>query len=290
MVRIVHQAGGLCVYDQANANGLLGITRAREAGFDACHFNLHKTFSTPHAGGGPGAGACGVTAELAPFLPRPTVEFDGTRYYLDHDRPLSIGKVRPFYGSTANFVRAYAWIMSLGAAGLREVARTAVLNNNYLMRQLLEIPGLEAPYAPGRRRIEQVRYSWAALAAETGVHTEQIGARAADFGVNYWLSHHPWVVREPVTIEPTESYSKADLDEFAAIFAAIAQEARRDPERVRSAPHSSTVHRVDERVLADEDSWALTWRAYRRKARAEEPALPGSRRQPTNGGGGQPMA
>lgn len=266
--RAVHDVGGLAVYDQANANGILGITRAREAGFDLCHFNLHKTFSIPHAGGGPGAGASGVTAELARFLPKPTVEFDGSRYYLDHDRPDSIGKIRPFFGTTANIVRAYAWIMSLGAAGLRDVAEIAVLNNNYFMKRLLEIPGITAPFAPGKRRIEQVRYSWARLAEETGIHTEQIAARAADFAVHYWFSHHPWIVPEPVTIEPTESYSRADLDEYAAILGKIAEEARTDPERVRTAPHSSTIHQVDDRVLEDDSTWAMTWRAYRRKTRA----------------------
>jgi len=267
-IRVVHDAGGLTIYDQANANGILGITRARDAGFDMCHFNLHKTFSTPHAGGGPGAGASAVTAELARFLPRPTVEFDGSRYFLDHDRPDSIGKVRPFFGTIANLVRAYAWIMSLGATGLREVAEIAVLNNNYVMHRLLEIRGVAAPYAEGRWRIEQARYSWAQLAQETGIHTQDIAARAADFGVHYWFSHHPWVVAEPVTIEPTESYSRADLDEYADILGNIADEARRDPELVRTAPHQSAIHRVDERVLADASTWAMTWRAYARKAKA----------------------
>lgn len=265
-VRVVHEAGGLCAYDQANANGILGITRARDAGFDLCHFNLHKTFSTPHACGGPAAGACGVTEDLAPFLPIPTVEHDGTRYVLDHDRPSSIGKIRPWYGVTPNIVRAYAWIASLGAEGLREVAETAVLNNNYLMHRVLEIPGVSAPYAEGRRRIEQVRYSWERLAAETGVRSEDLGLRAADFGTHYWTSHHPWVVPEPMTLEPTESYSMADLDEYAAILRHVAEEARTDPDLVRSAPHASTVHRADHGPLDDPDRWAVTWRAYRRKA------------------------
>ena len=136
-VRVVHEAGGLASYDQANANGILGITRAGDAGFDLCHFNLHKTFSTPHGSGGPGAGACGVKAELARFLPRPTIERVGDRYVLDDDRPDSIGKVRPWFGVAPNLVRAYAWIMSLGADGLREVAETAVLNNNYLLAKVL---------------------------------------------------------------------------------------------------------------------------------------------------------
>jgi glycine dehydrogenase subunit 2 len=268
-VRVVHEAGGLASYDQANANGILGITRARDAGFDLCHFNLHKTFSTPHACGGPAAGASGVTADLARFLPRPTVEFDGTRYYLDDDRPESVGKIRPWVGVAPNLVRAYAWIMSLGADGLREVAEIAALNNNYLMKRVLEIRGMSAPYAAGRRRIEQVRYSWARLAEETGIHTEQIGARAADFGTHYWESHHPFVVPEPATLEPTESYSMADLDEYAAILARVAEEAYADPEVVRTAPHNSTIHQVDHEVLDDPARWAVTWRAYRRKVRGE---------------------
>jgi glycine dehydrogenase subunit 2 len=193
-VRVVHAAGGLCSYDQANANGILGITRARDAGFDLCHFNLHKTFSTPHGCGGPAAGASGVTAALAPFLPKPTVEFDGQKYFLNYDLPESIGKIRPFVGVAQNLLKAYAWIMSLGAQGLREVAEIAVLNNNYLMKKVLEIQGLSAPYAQGKRRIEQVRYSWEKLSEETGVHSEEIGNRIVDFGTHYWTSHHPYVV------------------------------------------------------------------------------------------------
>ena len=264
-VGVVHDAGGLCAYDQANANGILGITRAREAGFDLCHFNLHKTFSSPHGCGGPGGGASGVTQALAPFLPVPLVEFDGQKYYLDYDRPYSVGKLRPFYGNTPVVLRAYAWVMSLGAQGLREVAEIAVLNNNYLLHKMLEIPGLSAPYAPGQPRIEQVRYSWQALAEETGVHSEELGLRAADFGVHYWTSNHPYVVPEPCTLEPTETPSLDDLDEYAAIMAHVAGEARADPTRVKSAPHRSTVHSIDHAPLDDPASWAMTWRAYRRK-------------------------
>jgi glycine dehydrogenase subunit 2 len=264
-VDAVHEVGGLCAYDQANANGILGITRAREAGFDLCHFNLHKTFSTPHGCGGPAGAAIGVRKKLARFLPVPLVTFDGKQYHLDYDRPDSIGKIRPWYGVAPVILRAYAWVMSLGADGLREVAKVAVLNNNYLLKKMLEIGGVQAPYAKGKRRIEQVRYSWQALCRETGIHTEDIGLRAADFGVHYWMSHHPWVVAEPCTLEPTESYSKADLDEYVAILRHVAHEARTDPERVRTAPHNSTVHRIDPSSLDDPESWAMTWRAYRRK-------------------------
>jgi glycine cleavage system P protein (glycine dehydrogenase) subunit 2 len=269
-VQVVHAAGGLCAYDQANANGILGITRAREAGFDACHFNLHKTFSTPHGCGGPAAGASGVTDTLAPFLPVPTVEFDGAQYYLDYKRPQSIGKVRPFYGVAPNILRAYAWIMSLGAEGLREVAQVAVLNNNYLMKKVLGIRGLSAPYAKGRRRIEQVRYSWEQLTDETGVHSEEIETRVADFGMHYWTSHHPYVVPEPMTLEPTESYSKADLDEYAAMLQQVAHEAYTDPQVIKTAPHNSTVHQTHHEPFDNPDEWAVTWRAYLRKTGQRE--------------------
>ncbi|MFC2029353.1 aminomethyl-transferring glycine dehydrogenase subunit GcvPB [Chloroflexota bacterium] len=268
-VDLVHQAGGLCAYDQANANGILGITRARDAGFDLCHFNLHKTFSTPHGCGGPGGGVVGVTPELAPFLPVPLVSFDGERYSLDYDRPHSIGKIAPFYGNVPVVLKSYAWVMSLGAQGLREVAEIAVLNNNYLLKKMLEIPGVSAPYAQGKRRIEQVRFSWQELAGETGVHSEEIGLRAADFGVHYWTSHHPFVVPEPCTLEPTESYSKDELDEYAAIMAHVSQEARTDPERVKTAPHNSTVHTIDHSSFDDPAQWAITWRAYQKKHRPQ---------------------
>ena len=263
--RIVHEAGGLCCYDQANVNGILGITRAREAGFDMCHFNLHKSFSTPHGCGGPGAGACGVTEKLFPFLPVPTTEFDGQKYYLDYNRPKSIGKIRPFYGVTANILRAYAWIMSLGADGLREVAEIAVLNNNYLLKKVLEIRGVSAPYAKGKRRVEQVRYSWEQLTQETGVHSEEMEIRVTDFGMHYWTSHHPFVVPEPMTLEPTESYSKADMDEYVAVLKQISDEAYTNPEIIKTAPHKSTVHRTYQEPFDNPDEWAVTWRAYQRK-------------------------
>ncbi len=265
-VQVIHAAGGLASYDHANANGMLGITRAKEAGFDLCHFNLHKTFSTPHACGGPAVGATGVTQALAKFLPVPVVEFDGSRYCLNYDRPESIGKVRSFYGVAQIVLKAYAWVMSLGADGLREVAEVAVLNNNYLLNKILEIPGVSAPYAKGKRRIEQVRYSWERLADETGVHTEELGQRAADYGVHYWTSHHPFVVPEPCTVEPTESYSKAELDEYIAIVRHVAEEAYSNPEWVKAAPHNSTIHRIDESPFDDPARWAMTWRGYLNKA------------------------
>lgn len=264
-VDIVHEAGGLCAYDQANANGILGVVRARESGFDLCHFNLHKTFSTPHGCGGPAVGACGVRAELAKYLPIPVVEFDGERYCLDFNRPHSIGKVRAFQGVAPVVLKAYAWVRSLGAAGLKEVAEIAVLNNNYLLNRMRGIRGVEAPYAEDQWRIEQVRYSWEQLHADTGVHSEELGLRSADFGVHYWTSHHPFIVPEPATLEPTETVSMSELDEYARIMRAVAQEAYSDPETVKSAPHNSTIHKVKHTPLDDPDQWAMTWRAYLKK-------------------------
>ncbi|MDP2872083.1 MAG: aminomethyl-transferring glycine dehydrogenase subunit GcvPB [Bacillota bacterium] len=266
LVRVVKDAGGICVYDQANANGLLGITRAREAGFDLCHFNLHKTFSSPHGSGGPGSGASGATGELARYLPVPTVEYDaaGRRYWLNYDRPDSIGKVRQFHGAVQGVLRAYMWVLGLGAEGLKAVAETAVLNNNYLLKKMLEIRGVGIPYAH-RRRIEQVRYSLRQLMDETGVSTHDVRARVTDFATHYWTSHHPFVVPEPATFEPTESSSKEDLDWYAAVIRQVCEEAYSEPDRVKTAPHQAPVHKVDASAFDDPDRWAMTWRAFLRK-------------------------
>lgn len=264
-VRIVHEAGGLCGYDQANVNGIMGITRAKDAGFDMCFFNLHKTFGTPHGCGGPAGGALGVTAALRDFLPVPLVACTGGRYSLDYDVPKSIGKTRAFYGTVQVALKAYAWTRALGADGLREVSEVAVLNNNYLLEKIRRIRGASAPYAKGRRRIEQVRYSWEQLYKDTGVTTEDIAYRMADYGMHLWSSHHPFIVPQPFTVEPTESYSKEELDEYVAVLARISEEAYTEPETVKTAPHRSVCHRVRPQDFDDPSRWAITWRLYKRK-------------------------
>ena len=213
-----------------------------------------------------------VSQELERFLPSPKVVLRDGIYSLEDGGPDSIGKLSAFMGTAGIVMRAYAWVMNLGAAGLREVAEIAVLNNNYVMNEMLKIPGLSAPYANGKRRIEQVRYSWQKLTEDTGIHSEQIGIRAADFGVHYWTSHHPFVVPEPATIEPTESYSQSDLDEFIDVMRHIANEAYTNPEIIRSAPHNCPVHRIDASVMDDPKRWAITWRGYQRKLRDYEGA------------------
>ncbi len=266
-VKVVHDAGGLCFYDQANANGVMGYARAFDAGFDGCHFNLHKTFSSPHGCEGPAGGAYGVREFLAPFLPVPLVNFDGTKYTMDYDRPQSIGKVRSFMGNLECVLRAYAWVMSMGAEGLKTVAETAVLNNNYLDKLLMAIKGVDRPYAEGKRRMEQVRYTMEPLKEATGFGSEDIKRRMVDFGIQgYWLSHHPWVVPEPFTPEPCETYSKADCDYWAAAVAQSVKEAWESPSVIEEAPHRQPATKIkDHSVTEDPARWATTWRGYQKK-------------------------
>jgi len=175
MVDLVHRAGGLCSYDQANGNGVLGILRAGDAGFDLCQFNLHKTFSAPHGSIGLGCAAVCVKAPLARFLPRPVVTFDGERYGLDDERPEAIDKIRSFLGNVQTVLKAYAWTMSLGAEGLRAVAETAVLNSNYLLARLRQLRGVDIPWpANETHRLEQVRYSMERLHKETNITSSQV--------------------------------------------------------------------------------------------------------------------
>jgi len=262
----VHSAGGLCFYDQANANGILGITRAREAGFDACHFNLHKTFSSPHGSFGPGCAAYGVRKDLAKYLPKPLVTKQGDTYHLDNDRPDSFGKVREFHGNVPAVLRAYAWIMSMGAEGLLEVARTSVLNNNYLTKMLENIKGTTRYYAPGRYRLEQERWSWEKLTEDTGVGTMDVQRRVVDYGLqSFFMSHHPWVVPEPFTPEFCESYSISDMEYWCAVLQKISDEAYSDPDLVKTSPHRSPIHLVKYEDMDNPEKWAMTWRAYLKK-------------------------
>ena len=265
-VDLVHLVGGLCCYDQANLNGLFCLTRAKEAGFDMCHYNLHKSFSSPHGCQGPGAGAQGVTERLARYLPVPRVEFDGEKYHLNYDFPDSIGKLRKYYGVPAVIARSYAYIRSLGQAGLKEVAELSILNNNYMLKHLLEIGGLSMPLADGVRRLEQARLSWAELTEKTGVTTDDICRRIVDYGFqDYFASHHPRVIPEPFTPEPTETYSKDDIDEYVAAFKSIAEECHNDPQIVKSAPHKAALAtQIDEEGLSDIKRFATTWRAYKK--------------------------
>jgi glycine dehydrogenase subunit 2 len=266
-VDAVHEAGGLCFYDHANFNGVMGKIRARDLGFDACMFMLHKTFGAPKGGGGPAVGAYGCSAELAPFLPRPLVRRDGDRLVLEKEAPESIGKVREFWGNIPQIVKAYSWVRAMGGDGIEEASDLSVLANNYMETRLLRIRGVTRSN-PGidARRLEMTRYSLGTLTEETGVTVVDVQNRMVDFGVDApWLSHEPWIVPEPFTPEAGELWSVEDVDYWIDTLARVCAEAYEDPETVRTAPHEQVIHRLDASRIDDPEYWATTWRAYRRK-------------------------
>lgn len=243
---IVHEAGGLLYYDGANANAIMGIARPGDMGFDVVHLNLHKTMSTPHGGGGPGAGPVGVKRKLIPFLPRPIVgrKEDGTCFW-DTDRPESIGRVKAYCGNFGILVRAYAYIRTYGPEGLRRVSELAVLNANYMLHRLA--PYYEVPY-PGVCKHEFV-LSGKPLKA-FGVRTLDVAKRLLDFGYHPPTIYFPLNVEECLMIEPTETESKETLDAFIDVMIQIAREAETDPELVVNAPRTTAVKRLDEATAA----------------------------------------
>ena len=265
---IIHDAGGLCSYDQANANAIMGVTRAKEAGFDMLFFNLHKTFSSPHGSSGPGSAAVGVTKELEDYLPTPVIVKKDGSYTLDYDRPKSIGKVRDFMGNLQVVVRSYAWCMSLGAKGIREAAEVSMINSQYLVEKVKKIKGVTLTY-PGRR-VDQGRWSLEQMKKDTGIGISEVNRRVIDYGVqSFFTSHHPWLIPEPFTPEPCETYSKADIDYWCAVLEKVSEEAYSNPELLKTAPHNSSNHRIVFDGFNDPEKWAMSWAAYRRKYQDE---------------------
>ncbi len=249
---IVHRAGGLIYLDGANMNAILGITRPGDFGADMMHFNPHKTFSGPHGGGGPGAGPIAVREQLAAYLPSPIVVRDGEEYRLDDDRPLSIGRVRSFFGSVGVLVRAYVYIRTHGPDGLRRVAENAVLNANYLLARVKHF----LPVPHGDRCMHEFVASAAQLKAERGVSAMDIGKRLLDFGYHTPTVYFPLTVTEAMMIEPTETESKQTLDAFAETLFRVVGES---PELLHEAPHTTTISRPDEVQAARTP--VLTWAA-----------------------------
>ncbi|WP_308860283.1 aminomethyl-transferring glycine dehydrogenase subunit GcvPB [Paenibacillus radicibacter] len=246
IARIVHEAGGLLYYDGANSNAIMGITRPGDMGFDVVHLNLHKTMSTPHGGGGPGAGPVGVKAKLIPYLPKPSVERreDGT-YYFDYDRPESIGRVKAFYGNFGILVRAYTYMRTYGPEGLRRVSECAVLNANYMMRRLA--PYYEVPF----ERVCKHEFVMSGKGLKPyGVHTLDVAKRLLDFGYHPPTIYFPLNVEECIMIEPTETESKETLDDFIDTMIQIAEEAKTNPELLLNAPYNTAVRRLDETQAA----------------------------------------
>ncbi len=256
--RIVHGVGATLYYDGANLNAIMGICRPGDMGFDIVHFNLHKSFTQPHGGGGPGAGPVAVSDRLEPYLPVPQVvrrssEGNGAEphYDLDYDRPKSIGRLRGFQGNYGVFVRAYAYIRSLGAAGLRDVSETAVLNANYLLARLREEGVLQhLPAAHERLCMHEFVLSGGPMKRELGIRTLDLAKRLLDFGVHPPTVYFPLIVDEALLVEPTETETRETLDEFARVVAAILREAGEDPEVARQAPYTTPVRRLDEAAAA----------------------------------------
>jgi glycine dehydrogenase subunit 2 len=269
-----HDAGAQVYMDGANMNALLGIARPAEMGYDVCHFNLHKTFSTPHGGGGPGSGPVAVRAHLEPFLPRPVVvrNADGT-FGLDYDRAHSIGKVHSFFGNFGMHVRAYTYIRMHGAAGLRKVSETAILNANYIRHGLSE--AYELPYGPNC--LHEVVFS-GDRQKKRGVKTLDIAKRLLDFGFHAPTTYFPLIVSEALMIEPTETESKEELDGFIEAMLAIDREAMAAPDKVRGAPYTTPVKRIDEGRAGRELD--VRWRPAGEAGAAAERMQPAERPSP----------
>ncbi|WP_078413742.1 aminomethyl-transferring glycine dehydrogenase subunit GcvPB [Priestia abyssalis] len=245
MAQIVHEAGGKLYYDGANLNAVLSQARPGDMGFDVVHLNLHKTFTGPHGGGGPGSGPVGVKADLMPFLPKPVLLKTEEGFRFEYDRPQSIGRVKPFYGNFGINVRAYTYIRSMGPDGLKAVTENAVLNANYMMRRLAEYYDL-----PFDRHCKHEFVLSGRRQKKLGVRTLDIAKRLLDFGYHPPTIYFPLNVEECIMIEPTETESKETLDAFIEAMIQIAKEAEENPEIVQEAPHTTVVKRLDETTAA----------------------------------------
>ncbi len=248
--QMVHEAGGLVYGDGANMNALMGIMRPADIGIDVMHFNLHKTFSTPHGGGGPGSGPVGVTAELADFLPAPIVikeedEEEEAPFYRFYNPPKSIGRVKSFWGHFSVMVKAYTYIRMLGDEGVRRAAEHAVLNANYLLSRIREVYPLPYDRICKHEFVVEGRFEDA-----PGIRALDIAKRLIDYGVHPPTNYFPLIVHEALMIEPTETESKQEVDRYADILLKIAEEARSDPDLLHEAPHNAPVRRLDETYAA----------------------------------------
>jgi glycine dehydrogenase subunit 2 len=243
---VVHQAGGLLYYDGANLNAILGKVRPGDMGFDVIHMNLHKTFSTPHGGGGPGSGAVGVNQRLLPFMPIPVVGKDGDKYrWLDErDLPQSIGRLSAYMGNAGVLLRAYVYMRLLGRAGMQRVAEYSALNANYMLARLRQA-GFDAAY-PDRRASHEFIITLRRQAKELGVNAMDFAKRLLDYGFHAPTTYFPLLVPECLLIEPTETESKQEIDAFIEAMIAIEKEAEEDAARVKGAPYTLPVRRLDD--------------------------------------------
>ena len=238
---MVHKSGALLYYDGANMNAIMGKARPGDMGFDIVHLNLHKTFSTPHGGGGPGSGPIGVKSNLKKFLPIPRIEKYNNQYHFEYDHPDSIGKIKEFYGNFSVLVKAYTYIQLMGSNGLQEASEMAVLNSNYMKQKITKSKKYQLPYKNLRKH--EFVISCEQLLTDKNIRAMDIAKRLLDYGLHPPTVYFPLIVKEALMIEPTETETKKTLDNYINVLLKIASE---DPEIVRSAPNNTSVKRIDE--------------------------------------------
>ena len=253
IARLVHEAGALLYYDGANMNAIMGKARPGDMGFDIVHINLHKTFSTPHGGGGPGAGPVGVKQKLERFLPVPRIVKKQHLYRFDYDYPDSIGKIKAAYGNTSVIIKAYIYVLLMGGNGLKETSEIAVLNANYMRKKIVDSTLYQLPYRELRKH--EFVISCEQLLATKGIRALDVAKRLLDYGLHPPTVYFPLIVKEALMIEPTESESKKTLDGYIATLLKIAQE---EPDLVKEAPHNTVVRRIDE--IGAVKNPILTWK------------------------------
>lgn len=256
---LIHESGGLMYYDGANMNALLGRARPGDMGFDIVHMNLHKTFATPHGGGGPGAGPLGVQEHLRDYLPVPLISFDGSKYVFSYNLPRTVGRARSFYGNIAVLVRAYIYIMLMGKNGLKQVSEQASLAANYVLRQL-DPSSFDLPYSKNTPRKHEFAVSATPLKKKTGVSAMDVAKSILDEGLHSPTTYFPLIVDEALMVEPTETEAVEDLDRYIAALNRIAAQAAIDPNEVLKKPQNTAIGRLDEVKASHPRTLAYTWR------------------------------
>jgi glycine dehydrogenase subunit 2 len=262
IAKVVHDVGGLMYYDGANLNAIMGKCRPGDMGFDIVHSNLHKTFSTPHGGGGPGSGPVGVKNFLSKYLPVPYIKENNGVFSLSWNREKSIGKTHGYYGNIGPILKAYAYMLTLGGEGLKEASELSVLNSNYVAQKLKGIQGFSLPFAEEKPRMHEAVISATIMSNETGVRALNVSKKLLDYGLHAPTTYFPLIVDEALMIEPTETEPLETLDEFIEAIKKISELAYSKPEEVLQAPQNTSIGRLDEPKAAHPKTICLSWRKF----------------------------
>lgn len=263
--KIIHEVNGLLYYDGANLNAIMGWARPGDMGFDIVHVNLHKTFATPHGGGGPGSGPVGVKEYLKEYLPIPYIDYQDGEYILRNDLKYTIGKVHGYYGNISVILRAYLYLINVGGRKLRYISGRAVVNSNYMLRKMIKIKGIELPYNPEEPRMHEFVVSLKKLKEDTGVSARDVSKRLLDYGLHPPTIYFPLIVEEAMMFEPTESASKDEIDEYIEALRLIINEAYENPSKLINAPQNTSVKRVDEAYGSRPKTMAPTYKWLKKR-------------------------